>query len=68
MVDAQRVAEIDRIEELKENLFDEVVSAKITSHFQNLVRKITIRTVIHNDEGATFLFNDTMGRDDIRVN
>jgi hypothetical protein len=68
VVDAQRVAVIDRIEELEENVFDEVVSAKITSLLQNLAKQITIRTVIHNDEGAIFLFNDTMERDNIRVN
>jgi hypothetical protein len=33
-----------------------------------LAERITIRTVIHNDEGAIFLFNDTMERDDVRVN
>jgi hypothetical protein len=33
-----------------------------------LAEQITIRTVIHNDEGAIFLFNDTMERDDVRVN
>jgi hypothetical protein len=67
VVDAQRVAEIDHIEELEENVFDEVVLAKITSLFQNLAEKISIRTVIYDDEGAIFLFNDTMERDDIRV-
>jgi len=68
VVDAQRVTVIDRIEELEENVFDEVVSAKITSLLQNLAEQIAIRTVIHNDEGAFFLLNDTMERDDIRVN
>jgi len=68
VVDAQRVAVIDRIEELEENVFDEVVSAKITSLLQNLAEQITIRTEIHNDECAIFLFNDTMERDDIRMN
>jgi hypothetical protein len=68
VVDAQRVAVIDRIEELEENVFDEVVSAKITSLLQDLAKEITIRTVIHNDEGAIFLLNDTMERDNIRVN
>ena len=68
MVDAQRVAVIDRIEELEENVFDEVVSAKITSLLQDLAEEITIRTVIHYDEGAIFLLNDTMERDNIRVN
>lgn len=68
MVDAQRMAVIDRIEELEENVFDEVVSAKISSLLQNLAEQITIRTVIHNDEGAIFLLNDTMERDDVRVN
>jgi hypothetical protein len=67
VVDAQRVAVIDRIEELEENVFDEVVLAKITTLLQNLAEQITIRTVIHNDEGAIFLFNDAMERDDIRV-
>jgi hypothetical protein len=68
VVDAQRVAVVDRIEELEENVFDEVVSAKITSLLQNLAEQIPIGTVIHHDEGAIFLFNDTMERDDIRVN
>ena len=49
-------------------MFDEVISAKITSLLQNLAEQVTIRTVIHNDEGAIFLFDDTMERDDIRVN
>lgn len=68
MVDAQRVAVIDGIEELEENVLDEVVAAKITPLLQNLAEQITIRTVIHNNEGAIFLFNDTMQRDDVRVN
>jgi hypothetical protein len=68
VVDSQRVAVIDRIEELEENVFDEVVSAKITSLLQNLAEQIPIRTVIHNDKGAIFLLNDTMERDDVRVN
>ena len=67
MVDAQRVTVIDRIEKLEENVFDEVVLAKITSLLQNLAEQITIRTVIHHDESAIVLFNDTMERDDIRV-
>jgi hypothetical protein len=66
VVDAQRLAVIDCIEELEENVFDEVVSAKITSLLQNFARQIAIKTEIHND--AIFLFNDTMERDDIRVN
>jgi hypothetical protein len=68
VIDAQRVTETDRIEELNKNVFDEVVSAKKTSLFLNLASQISIRTVIHNDECATFLFNDTIKRDDIRVN
>ena len=44
VVDAQRVAVIDRIEELEENVSDEVVSAKITSLLQDLAKEITIRT------------------------
>lgn len=68
MVDAQRVAVIDRVEELEENVFDEVVAAKITSLLQDLAEQITIRTVIHDDKGAIILFNDTMERDDIRMN
>ena len=68
MIDAQRVAVIDCVEELEENVFDEVVSAKITSLLQNLAKQITIRTIIHNDEGAIILFDDTMERDDILVN
>ena len=68
MIDAQRVAVIDCVEELEENVFDEVVSAKITSLLQNLAEQITIRTIIHNDEGAIILFDDTMERDDILVN
>jgi hypothetical protein len=68
VVDSQRVAVIDRIEKLEEYVFDEVVSAKITSLLQNLAEQITIRTVIHHDECTIFLFNDTMERDDIRVN
>jgi len=62
------MAEIVRIEELNKYVFDEFVSAKITSFLLNLAYQITIRTVIHNDEGVIFLFNDAMERDDIRVN
>ena len=36
VVDAQRMAVIDRIEELEENVLDQVVPAKITSLLQNL--------------------------------
>jgi hypothetical protein len=32
-----------------------------------LAKQITIRAQIHNDEGAVFLFDDTMKRDNIRV-
>jgi hypothetical protein len=67
VIDAQRMAVVDRIEELEKNVFDEVVPAKITSLLQNLAKQITIWAVIHNDEGAIFLFDDTMKRDYIRV-
>jgi hypothetical protein len=67
VVDAQRMAVIDRIEELDENVFDQVISSKITALLQNLAKQITIRAVIHDDEGAIFLFNDTVKCDNIRV-
>ena len=58
---------IDRIEELEENVFNQVISAQITSLLQDLAKQITIRAVIHNDEGAVFLFNDTVKRHNIRM-
>ena len=48
-VDAQRRKVIDRTEELEENVFDGVVSAKITSLLKNFARQITIKTEIHNE-------------------
>ena len=67
VIDAQGMTVIDRIEELEEYVFDQVISAKITALLQNLAKQITIWAVIHNDEGAIFLFNDTMKCDNIRV-
>jgi hypothetical protein len=67
VVDAQGMAVIDRIEQLEENVFDQVISTKITSLLQDLAEQITIWAEIHNDKGAVFLFNDTMKCDDIRM-
>lgn len=61
------MAIIDRFEQLEENVLDQVILAKITSLVQNLTKEIPIWTVIHDDEGAVLLFNDTMKCDDIRV-
>jgi hypothetical protein len=67
VIDSQRMAVIDRIEELEKNVFDEVVSTKITSLLQDLAKQITIRTAIHNDKGAIFLFDDTMKCHNVRM-
>jgi 23S rRNA U2552 (ribose-2'-O)-methylase RlmE/FtsJ len=67
VIDAQRMAVIDGVEQLEENMLDQVILAKITSLMQNLAKEIPIWTVIHDDEGAVLLFNDAMKCDDIRV-
>ena len=49
-IDAQRLKVIDPIEELEENVFDEVVSAKITrltSLLKHFAGQIIIKTEIH---------------------
>jgi hypothetical protein len=61
------MAVIDRIKELEENMLDHVILAEITPFMQNLAEEIPIWTVIHDDEGAVFLFNDAMKCDNVWV-
>jgi hypothetical protein len=67
VIDAQRMTELDRVEELKEYVLDQVILAKITSFVQDLAKEITVRAVIHDYEGTVVLFKDTVKGDHIRV-
>jgi 23S rRNA U2552 (ribose-2'-O)-methylase RlmE/FtsJ len=67
MIDAQRMAKIDRVEELEENVLDQVVVTKIASFVENLAKEITVGAVVHDYERAVFLLDYAMKRDDVWV-
>lgn len=67
VVDPKRVAVLDGIEQLKEDLLDEVVITEVSTAVEDLCEQVTIASVIHNDVGAVVILDNAVESDDVRV-
>lgn len=67
VVNSERVAVLDCIDELQEDIFDEVVLSKISAAVEDLCEQIVVRGIVHHDVGVISLLNDTMQGDYTRV-
>lgn len=61
------MAILDGVEELKENMFYEVVPPQVTTVVKNLGEEVVVGSVVHNDIGVFVVFNNTMQRNDVRM-
>lgn len=67
MINTQRVAVVNRIEQLQENVLDEFILAKVPALVEDLGEEVTILTIVHNDICEIFVLNNTMEGNDIGV-
>ena len=67
MIDIEGVAVFNRVEQLKKDLLDEGVITKITPLVEDLSEEVTVRAVVHNDEGVLVVLDDAVKRHHVRV-
>jgi hypothetical protein len=67
MINTQRVAILNRIEQLQEDVLDELILAKVPALVEDLGEEVAILAIVHNDIRKIFVLDDTMERDDIGV-
>jgi len=67
VINTQRVAVFNRIEQLQEDVLDEFILAKVPALVEDLGEEITILTIVHNDICEIFVLDDTMERNDVGV-
>ena len=67
MINTQRVAVFNRIEQLQEDVLDEFILAKIPALVEDLGKEVTVLTIVHNDVCEIFVLDDTMEGDDVWV-
>lgn len=60
VVDVQRMAVLNCIEQLKEDLPDKIVISEISSVMEDLREEVTVWTVVHDDPGILLIFDDAM--------
>jgi len=67
VINTQRVAVFNRIEQLQEDVLDEFILAKIPALVEDLGEEVTVLAVVHNDVCEIFVLDDTMEGNDIGV-
>ena len=67
VINIQGVAVLDRLEQLKKDLLDEFVVAQVAPLVENLGEEVSVRAVVHDDEGVVLVLDDAVKRDDVRV-
>ena len=67
MINTQRVAVFNCIEQLQEDVLDEFILAKIPALVEDLGEEVTVLAIIHNDVCKIFVLDDTMEGNDIGV-
>jgi hypothetical protein len=65
VINTQRVAVFNRIEQLQEDVLDEFILAKVPALVEDLGEEVTILAIVHNDICEIFVLNDTMEGNDI---
>ena len=59
MINTQRVAVFNRIEQLQEDILDEFILTKVPAPVEDLHEEITALVVVHNDIRKIFVLGDT---------
>ena len=67
MINIERMAVLDRVEQLKKDILDEDVIAQITPLMQDLREEIAVGAIFHDDEGVLVVLDDAMKRHHVRV-
>jgi hypothetical protein len=67
MINTQRVAVVNCIEQLQEDVLDEFILAQVPALVEDLGEEVTILTIVHNDICEIFVLNNTMEGNDIGV-
>ena len=67
MINIERMAVLDRVEQLKKDILDEDVIAQITPLMQDLCEEIAVGAIFHDDEGVLVVLDDAMKRHHVRV-
>ena len=67
VVDTERVAVLDSVEQLQEDVLDEAIVPKIAAAMQDLGEEIVIRRIIHNDICVGALVHNAVEGDHARV-
>lgn len=67
MVNAKRVTIFNGIQNLQKDVLDKAIVTKVSTLMQDLGKQVTIRAVVHHDEGTSILLNHSMEADDVRM-
>jgi hypothetical protein len=67
MINTQRVAVLNRIEQLQEDVLDEFILAKVPALVEDLGEEVTVFAIVHNDICEIFVLNNTMEGNDVGV-
>jgi hypothetical protein len=67
VVDAERVAVLDCVDKLQEDIFDEVVLSKVPAVMKDLCTQIIVCSIVHDDIGVDSLLDGTINADNARV-
>ena len=67
MINTQRVAVFNCIEQLQEDVLDKFILAKVPALVEDLGEEVTILAIVHNDICEIFVLDNTMERNDIWV-
>jgi hypothetical protein len=67
VIDAQRVAMLDSIEDLEEDLLGQLVVANILSALRDIQEEVALGAIFKNDEDAVRVVHDLEHRDHIAV-
>ena len=67
MINTQRVAVFNRIEQLQEDMLDKFILAKVPALVEDLSEEVTVLAIVHNDVCEIFVLDDTMEGNDIGV-
>jgi hypothetical protein len=67
MINTQRVAVFNCVEQLQEDMLDKFILAKVPALVEDLGEEVTVLAIVHNDVCEIFVLDDTMEGNDIRV-
>ena len=60
VIDIQGMAVLNRIEQLKENLPDEVVVSKVSPVVKDLCEQVAVGAIVHDDPCVVVVLDDTV--------